>query len=253
MANGWLTFLSRLIPHSTDTSSIVNHIYNTASHNLNLQFGKNNLWLKWFKTPMSCGGGGVTETSDKDFNWYSLEHDIDFSNLPKRLVIPGLLGAAKRKIVEIKKPVITPINMILARQKMQKVLSSDKESVPNMFRSDTNSTNLIFDIMFNKTIPSKSYINSKLIFPIPNSYRIVSRRRLVEYLLTPAKEMVGYTSITHTKEMISVSSNMQRYLLRQFLYNNKKTKRTQLKTVATLWFMEHFVCQDSHAASQKKS
>lgn len=236
LSSAWLTYYSRLIPHTTRLNQLTQFIYNCTVMDLTKTFGHNEKWFDWLLTPISAGGGGCIEVTNPTV-WCTLNRTKDIDQVPRDRKIPLLLGILKAKTVI--SPIVTMVPIDLQNAEslddtIVSVLSSDKDA---FIRHNVNKTKLIYDIMFNR--PSIAYINTKLLYPIPRSLRITSNSRIVEYLLTGTQNYSGITSITHTKEATSRLTHGFDYIIKSFMHRKRNNHLRLLPAAVTIHAMRN--------------
>lgn len=231
VSSGWMSVLSRLLPHSTSSKPLIDAVLNLSITNLTQLFG-NKDWMPWLLTPISAGGGGCIELSNGE-NWSYLDRSISYSTLPRHLVIPALLGAAKVKSVVKRLPSLMPVNMNAVYDTVAKLESQSLSAPTTRFKKGASITKTIFGIMFQEY--SNSTINQAITTPIPSSLRTATNRRKIAYLLSDIKEYSGITSITHSKEALPATSSISHFLSRSIASKMKRMNYNIIKPAITIY------------------
>lgn len=232
LSTTWLTFISRLIPHSV--VKIDDSILCDLVQNLKEKFGPGR-WEDWLHTPISAGGGGSIEFSDPS-RWTYLQHRVKDPTYVRKevLFIPTMLGIYKSKLVFEKTPTFSYIDYEKANSDAE-FLRSHSQAYDTGFKHSTNITRAIFDFASGKL--SRAQLNKLLRFPLPRSVANSSVMVIVEYLFFGGSKETGYTSICHTKEMISTQTTLSKFLSRAVSLSKRFSRPQIIKPAVTMYFV----------------
>lgn len=231
LSTSWLTYLSRLLPHSTCVHTTRSFIYQLMVDHLRGDFGKGINWSDWVQTPVSAGGGGCIEYTNMD-KWCYLDNLRDVTNFPREQRIAYLAGVLKGNRVLKTIPRIIPTDMMAAHRTESSVVSTMVGQPQSMVRHAVSKTRLIYDIMYDRL--TLAQINQNLTYDIPHPLRIVSHSRIVEYILAGFNNYTGITTITHTKETTSRLTHGLDYLIRSFIHSRSNGGLRTLPAAVTL-------------------
>lgn len=235
VSGGWMGVMSRLVPHSVNIRGLKDTVFSMASENLTQLFGKKQ-WDLWLHTPLSAGGGGALESADPS-NWYCLKRMKKLSTLGSRWVIPTILGVTKRKVVQVRDPILKFINLDQAQRDIGKMRDGISKALSS-FRDDKSKTDCIFGIHSGSL--TRSDINSYLTTPIPPGLRLASRGRLIEYLMVPTSGLVCNSSIFHTKESVASTGKLSRYITQSYLSKHTNATHARIRAATTLMYSQMF-------------
>lgn len=232
MAHGWMTLASRLIPHAT-RPNFHKRIQSFCVSNLRQRWGDKD-WESWLCTPQSAGGGGCREWMNPNKRWVTLVRDNTYAQLPKRLKIPAILGAAKRRLVQSNTPHLRVLPMDVAEQiKNYASAYSGSGTDKTTFKHEANITETIFSLMYGSI--SINTLNSRLTRKIPSYMRLSSRTRLIDFLLSGSKKSTFCTTLIQTPDSISYHSGLQHSVIEQ-LSMKKNINMTTIKPAMTLYY-----------------
>lgn len=236
VAKGWMTFASRLIPHTTNPNMHAD-IKMHCIRNLEQLYGKRD-WNSWLSTPMSAGGGGCTEWQDENIRWCTLIRDQEIGTIPTRLKLPVILGAAKRVIVQTRQPKIAFIDIDKAHTLKDSVAQYTSIGKPSaiIFKHSTNMTSVIYSILYDGLRPKQ--INYFITRKLPLGMRNASRTRLIEFLLMGQESFSFSTTIVQTPDSISYFSSLQRFMMEQLVANKKNVNIKNYRPTLTLLYNE---------------
>lgn len=232
MSNTWMTFISRLIPHSclqVDAS-----IFNDCITNLRSAFGPGK-WKEWIHTPVSAGGGGPVEISDLS-KWTKLERKQKNSlySTDRLMTIPCLLGVIKSTLIFEKTKQFIPILSTNAFRDAS-ILKSGGHNYSVSFKKSANITELLFGFAAGNL--NRKNLESNLNAPLPRSVRGSGVKSILSYLLMGSKGDSGYTSICHTKESAACSSALSKFLTRAIGMSKRFNTPGILKPAVTLYYL----------------
>lgn len=233
VSSSWLTFLSRLLPHSCDNAKVVFFFRRDLCYNLSILFGAGK-WQDWISTPISAGGGGCQEIMGD--NWLRLEHIRNSSFLDTKYLIPELLGIIKSKTIFSSVARFIPINIRRAVDIAKQALDPSLHSPFPNIKDDVSKTDLIFYIAQSQKYSIK-YVNSCLNFSVPRNMRSVSSDDMLKYLLMGSSAISGLTSITHSKELVSLNSSLSKFISRSVMISRRFSNRGILLPAMTIYFM----------------
>lgn len=231
LSSGWMTLLSRLLPHSTQPLQVKEFILRQCQNHLKGTFGKLD-WHSWLRTPVSAGGGGTSETSDPRV-WKSLEKNISVEVLSKDMVIPAILGIVKRKEVSLVRPVMIPIIKVDAEQLEASCRGKVNPAMDSVWKHSTNISRTVFDYL-NRRI-SMSELNSRLTTPLPSALRVAGPRRIVDFLMNGVKTYSGLSSISHTPELLSKYSHLGQFIARMISTSKRFSTTRNIQAAVTLY------------------
>nr|QXV86550.1 RNA-dependent RNA polymerase [Totiviridae sp.] len=232
MSGSWLTFVSRLLPHAVEEVGF--DILSDCLLNLEESFGPGR-WKDWLKTPISAGGGGSIEFTDFS-RWTRLEHRVKSSRyFTDRLrVIPTMVGIFKAKLVFERTPSFPVIDLNQAMDDA-KELRSLPQSYSTGFKHGVNITKTLYAFLNYKI--NRSGLNTFLRAPIPRSIRGNDVVKIVQFLMMGGDKSGAYTSICHTKEMMSLNSTLTKFIHRAVSISRRFSQTNILKPAITLYFL----------------
>lgn len=233
LSNTWLTYMSRLIPHSARVGNMIHFIYSSIIDDLTSNFGKNK-WADWMLTPISAGGGGCIEVSDIT-RWHKITYLRELGDMKKTMHIPYLLGILKRRAVVVPQTRIIPIELMGAGEKYAQMISEMQGRPESFVKHSVSKTRLIFDIMAGGL--TISAINSQLTYPLPRSMRIAGPSNIVEYIMSGTKNYSGITTVLHTKEAVSRITHGYDYYVRDFSRSKKNNNLRNIQAAITVFVM----------------
>lgn len=233
LSTSWLTFISRLMPHSTHEREEPLKWLMDCMINLTQQFGPGP-WFDWISTPVSAGGGGSIETSDMS-RWTYLTHKPLNSEYDTGVkAIASILGIVKSKLVFERHPSFSPININVALADERMLVSSDKYNQPMGFKYGVDSTRTMFDFLAGRI--NRSELNSALRFPLARGLRGAKPEEIIRTIVSAGREESGYTSISHSKEVASQTTKLSRALTRGIFISKRFLNPYILKPAATLYY-----------------
>lgn len=235
LSNTWMTFISRLIPHSVVRMD--HSIYEEVVSDLKGNFGPGK-WMEWMRTPISAGGGGCIEFMDHG-DWMSLTHETSGtveSNI--LLTIPTSLGILKARTVMSKIPEFRPSNIVTAWLNARDLAGTEQSHGFNTFFHDVNITRTLFDWAQGRL--SRSDLSARLRYGLPRAVKGMSRDDILKYILTPKSDESGYTSILHTKETASSVAQLTRFVTRGVQLSRRFLNARVVKPAATVYFLSAY-------------
>lgn len=237
LASTWLTYISRMIPHSSDSSTLPTTWHEDIVADLNNSFG-DGPWLKWLTTPQSAGGGGPVELMKWD--WVRLEHEpLNRHDSNDATILPTLLGVLKSKLVFKKVPTFRPINISRAIVDAAHMQDSNVNSPVPGFRKDALGLPSLYLFLEKKL--TRSELQSKLTSPLPRSVRGEKREAIVRFLLEARSDKVGYVSIVHTKESTAYNSALSKYVSRAVSVSKRFNTPGILGPATTIYFLQTYL------------
>lgn len=235
LSNTWLTFISRLVPHQSDLSTLPINWDEHIKHDLTSQFG-DGPWGSWLRTPTSAGGGGSVEFMGSD--WVRLYHrQLDSANERKN-IIPTLLGVIKSKVVFERIPTFEPINMRNVHNDASELRAMSTTGPYVMFKHESSVLPTLIQFALGEV--SRSALSRILVNPLPRSVRGMDPPSIIQYLLAGSSEQSGYTSIQHSKESCSYSSSLSKYVTRAVSLSKRFNKPGILGPAVTLYYLQTY-------------
>lgn len=207
ISNSWLTYYSRLLPHTITTGCLTKYIQQELVNELN-RLQKDEGWIDWLRTPISAGGGGPSEWSDPSV-WTTVDHTRD--GVDQHNLI-NLLGVLKPKYVFVRQAKLRPVDILRSSrlsEKMSTFINTIYSPVP---KKNINFTSLLSNFLDGSI--SVSELNKCLTSDIPRGLRCLDRPSIVRYLLGVISEESGITTVQHTKEQLASTSRLQNFVSR---------------------------------------
>lgn len=235
LASTWLTFISRLIPHATNTSKLSEQWDNDIVTDLTNVFGPGE-WRRWLRTPQSAGGGGPVEFMSWD--WVQIKHEqLQSSKNDKRLAIPALLGIAKSNILFDPVPKFKPINITSAINDAKAMASFYTPPTPTFKHEVMVLPNLI-KFMYGEI--NRTDLNELLTVRLPRSVRGEEPEKIITYLLSGSSEKSGYISILHSKESESYNASLSKYVSRAVASSKRFNSPGILGPAVTMYYLQTY-------------
>lgn len=236
LSSSWMTFLSRMLPHSIDNNNLSSTWEHDVVQVLSSEFGPGE-WVKWIHTPISVGGGGCVEMS-RPSEWTTLTHPKISSALERKNVIPSLLGILKTKKVFSSVRKFHPVH-IRSAYTYSKYLTGDIRPSPlPSFKKGVNTTLCCFKIMSGRFTISQ--LNSWLSTPLPRVFRATEPENILKFLLMGRKHYTGITTITHSKEITSMHSSLSKYISHSVLKSKRFNNLDILRPAMTMYFQQTY-------------
>lgn len=149
------------------------------------------------------------------------------------LFIPTKLGVIKNKIIFEKTAKFSPINISIGLLDAQQLKSSQYDAGVG-FKHGASITNCIFK--FTGKLINRSELESFLTRRLPRSVRGSSVNDIVLYLLGRSTDS-GYTSICHSKELLSNNCSLSKFLTHAISISKRFNKPGILKPAVTLYYL----------------
>lgn len=235
LASTWLTFISRLVPHRSNTSTLEEKWDVDIVNNLENVFGPGQ-WKRWLRTPQSAGGGGPVEFMSWD--WVRLVHEKKGGTADDdRLVIPSLLGIAKSNILFEPVPNFKPVNITTAINDA-KAMASFHSPPSSSFKHEVQVLPNLIRFLFKQI--NRSELNDLLTVRLPRSIRGEEPSKIITFLLSGFSEKSGYVSILHSKESESYNASLSKYVSRAVASSKKFNNPGIYGPAVTMYYLQTY-------------
>lgn len=231
VSNTWLTWLSRLLPHSLTKHDTCTYVLTHLKSNLNSNYGKHD-WDSWLSTPICAGGGGSLEFSDVS-RWCYLDKVVPIEKVPRRLYLAYCLGVLAYKRVLKDTPVIRELDIAAVVRRAEQLQGGTQRYHDTNFRHNVSVTETLTAFLHRRI--GLSDLNAALNRPLPRGLRATSPRRVVEFLLQGVKTHSGLTTIQHTKDTVSGYSDISQSVTRALSTEKRFRNIRHLSASATLY------------------
>lgn len=235
MANGWLTFLSRMNPHCVTQSNLKSYVLHRTLDNLRSRFGTYVSWERFLGTPSSASGAGTTETMNNQ--WYAfVKPGITTRVIGKGEVVPELVGMLKPQKILRSRPYLMPFKMEYVRKLVKKITDSGDQNFYPQWRKDVNITQCVYKILNDDL--SIRQINEWLTIQLPYHMRNKGGRVIVRYLLIPLLKSYPILSAQHSKESQAAGGDWGNKLMAAILNSRRFVKNAELGAAVSLYTLE---------------
>lgn len=234
-SNNWLTFISRLLPHSVTSDNFLVYTYKLMLNDISLSFGPNS-WPDWLLTPISAGGGGTIEVMDNQ--WYTLRTKYvgefgSFQNRDRLFSMVGISNTDKRIQKNKTLEYINP--SLLFRDINYDTISLRAHTLT--FRDNISITDAIMGIAENRFTINE--INLMLTNPLPTSAKHLRSWPLINYIMAGTDDKKGFTTIVMTKEAQNGYTSVIEGLTMRYL-NTRKLPITTINVAKTCILLKYF-------------
>lgn len=239
LSNSWLTFYSRMLPHTTNVVLFTSVTQAVMVKHLSNAFGRKD-WTSWLATPISAGGGGPMEWSVPE-KWCSLKKTLSASQVPENLSLAVILGVIKTKKILLRHPKMEPQNLRLIKDLTQQLKSVESSPVAPGFKKNVNITKLCCDYI-TRAITTKQ-LEQCLRFPLPRGMKDgKSRMRvvIVEYLTGLDSTQSGITTVCHTKEVSAQYVDLQNFITRGLTISKRFANLRYLAAATTMYSQMYY-------------
>lgn len=235
LVSTWLTFLSRLVPHRSYSSTLEDKWDNDIVQNLENVFGPGE-WRRWLRTPQSAGGGGPVEFMSWD--WVQLIHERNQQSKEDRhLVIPALLGIAKTNLLFEPVPKFKPIHITTAINDARAMASFYTPPSPT-FKHEVQVLPNLIKFIYGQL--NRTDLNELLTTRLPRSVRGEEPSKIVTYLLAGHSEKSGYISILHSKESESYNASLSKYVSKAVANSKRFNSPGIFGPAVTMYYLQTY-------------
>lgn len=232
VSNCWLTFLSRMLPHSHNISGIIQFFFKHCINNLTMLFGNHN-WEAWLQTPVSAGGGGTLEFSDVS-RWVYFDKVLDDVHYGANMMMKTIFGLLPYKKVLKANPTMVKMDVEPIITLSEQLQGESRAPADTWFKHHINITKTINDYLYRKI--GLAELKQTLTFSLPRGLRASSPQRVITFLLQGPKAYAGVTTIQHTKEGMTMYTGFGEYAVRA-ISNSKRYRNIRFIAAAVTIYM----------------
>ncbi|UHK03145.1 MAG: RNA-dependent RNA polymerase [Sanya orius sauteri totivirus 1] len=232
MSRNWLTFYSRLLPYRTN-ENIHGWIRKCMLENMYQRWGKRNIFNDWISTPITCGGGGPNEWSDRG-RWTVLRELSNYKNSNNRL--ESFLNIFGIKTKEKEQPTLIDFKKL----DYTKLLTREDflEHINHYYSirlpTGINLTNIIVRWYFNDDIPAV-HLTKELNLLLPRGLRTGGKSEILNFLLGVYDKTVGLVSAQCSPECVGQNLRLAKAAVISFLAAKKGMKSADVAASAHLY------------------
>lgn len=234
VSEAWLSYLSRLLPHSLNKPKTCSAVLSMLRSNLTSLFGRMD-WDSWLSTPVSAGGGGSSEFS-KPAKWCYLDKVVPTETIPEREFMAAALGVTPYKKMLKTNPCMRKLDLNMLKEKYVETMGKVTSAPDTMFKHEVSITETIYGFLFGRL--RLKQLNSALVYPLPRGLRTTSPRRVIDFLLRGVKTYSGITTIQHTKDTSSAHASLGQYFARMIGTSKRFANIRYVPAVVTLYISD---------------
>lgn len=214
---GWLTFLSRLLPHRVQNSNIVLYVLSAIFHQLKMRIAD---FIRWICTPISVGGGGTMEFSRPE-SWLALERvNADVLGKEKRLFWAFGVKSKRDKVELVSKKSFKVVDLTVAMKWKEMIRRNGSAFlVDNRLPSDVNLTETLFSWYFSDW--GISALLDSVRRHVPRLLRIGDKLNVLLYFMGMVDKSVSLSTLSHSGEQVASVLAKYSYVMNSVLYRRR--------------------------------
>lgn len=243
LSSNWLTFYSRLLPHSQDHSGLTDWIKGCIKGELRHMMDVSSDTLdNWLKTPICAGGGGPLEWSDCTV-WTKL-FPIRHKNDTSRRSFLSMFNIKTEKEKEDDRPYrrlrqVIKVPLIPIREGARTLASLTPSPTEDMIPDDVNKSKVLLSWLCDDNLGT-SWLEQNLRYKIPRSKRTKSKHDIFEYVMGIGDDKASLTSIQTTNEATAYYTDTVKALVNAASRSKRYYNMRDLDSTATMFMMDHF-------------
>lgn len=230
IANGWLTYYSRMLPLRTD-EKLHGFIFNLIISNIEAKSKFKHLnWRNWLQTPISAGGGGPAEWSNPSV-WSIVKRD---RTQDKQTDFFGAIGLIKTTPLMHRVDTMKKLNYDWLQQRVKQMTSNPLSYPRPKINKNVNITFTLYDWFVNDEYAATE-IEKLLGYPLPRGLRAAGKNAILDYILGQDKSKTGISSVQTTKEMASLQNRVVKFVTRSLAVSKIMNGVRNLGAAATIY------------------
>lgn len=243
LSSNWLTFYSRLVPHSRSHRSLTTWVRKCIKVEMRKMLDLDGGVIDdWLDTPICAGGGGPLEWSRFE-RWTKLfpakrEGKQKTRSLLSMFNIQSEKEREEDRVYKRKRTVVrVPLRPIREGARVMASLHPDgnDDAIPD----DVNKTKTMFTWLYDDTL-STSWLEKRLRVFIPRSKRTNSKLDIFSYLMGTNEQAASLTSIQTTNEATAFYTDTVKALVKAASKSKRYYTMRDLDATATMFMMDHF-------------
>lgn len=238
VSKSWLTFYSRLLPHSLETQSLTTFFRKRISEAVKTMGNIRGSLQNWLNTPISAGGGGPIEWSNPK-EWSSIVLDFpDTDTAPSFLSLFGITASSMKDTIHRSKR-IQRQDLMSIRHDCSQLHRLGPELVVRI-PDFVNKTRALLSWFLDKTVSGVSSLEGALQVKLPRSLHLARKLEVVKFVLGIERSATGFCSVQTTVAATGRYQAKMASLTRVAASNRRLFNAKNISAVATLYASQLF-------------
>lgn len=238
ISKSWLTFYSRLLPHSLDNESLRDFFETVITLAVRQQTKVRGPLKEWLATPISAGGGGPVEWSNPRV-WSSIVVNLpDLDTAQSFLSLFGITAKAQVRSIHATKR-IDRVDILQVKHdcsNLNRITISTKTHVPKW----VNKTQVLLSWFLSKDKYKISDLESGLETRLPRGLHGSRKLQVVKYVLGVEKSPTGFCSVQTTVAATGHYQARMASITRVAASNRRLYTARWLPAIATMYTSQLF-------------